>query len=178
MTNPIVKPITLYVSVVGKLSAGLTIVANATGPAILGTGRSFVLNLFFVICTCGYLNLSKLSERRPYILHMLYKNFVHWKQIKFFILSGNSLLRESQFHIANCLKSFDFKLFFVYTVVEGPFFARWHTLFALFCQTYGLLQNPFNPAIAIILAQGLQRYNSPADWARKLFKPSTDSEVC
>jgi len=31
------------------------------------------------------------------------------------------------------------------------------------------------PAIAIIMAQGLQRYNSPADWARKLFKPSTDS---
>jgi len=31
------------------------------------------------------------------------------------------------------------------------------------------------PRIAIILVQGLQRYNSPADWARKLFKPSTDS---
>jgi len=31
------------------------------------------------------------------------------------------------------------------------------------------------PRFAIILAQGLQRYNSPADWARKLFKPSTDS---
>jgi len=29
--------------------------------------------------------------------------------------------------------------------------------------------------MAIIMAQGLQRYNSPADWARKLFKPSTDS---
>ena len=25
------------------------------------------------------------------------------------------------------------------------------------------------------MAQDLQRYNSPADWARKLFKPSTDS---
>ena len=37
------------------------------------------------------------------------------------------------------------------------------------------LLNPFNPAIAIIMAQGLQRYNSPADWARKLLKPSTDS---
>ena len=34
---------------------------------------------------------------------------------------------------------------------------------------------PFNPAIAIIMAQGLQRHNSPVDWARKLFKPSTDS---
>jgi len=35
--------------------------------------------------------------------------------------------------------------------------------------------NPLSPAIAKILAQDLQRYNSPADWARKLFKPSTDS---
>ena len=26
-----------------------------------------------------------------------------------------------------------------------------------------------------ILAEVLQRYNSPADWARKMFKPSTDS---
>jgi len=32
-----------------------------------------------------------------------------------------------------------------------------------------------SPAIAKILAQGLQRYNSPTDWARKVFKPSTDS---
>ena len=32
-----------------------------------------------------------------------------------------------------------------------------------------------SPAITKILAQGLQRYNSPADWARKLFKTSTDS---
>ena len=32
-----------------------------------------------------------------------------------------------------------------------------------------------SPAIAKILAQGLQRYNLPADWARKLFKPSMDS---
>jgi len=35
--------------------------------------------------------------------------------------------------------------------------------------------NPLSPAFAIILAQGLQRYYSPADWARKLFKPFTDS---
>jgi len=31
------------------------------------------------------------------------------------------------------------------------------------------------PRIAIILAQSLQHYNSPADWARKLFKRSMDS---
>jgi len=37
------------------------------------------------------------------------------------------------------------------------------------------LINTLSPAIAKIFAQGLQRYNSPADWARKLFKPSTDS---
>jgi len=36
-------------------------------------------------------------------------------------LYGNSLLPESPLHIVNCLKSFDFELFFVYTlVVEGP----------------------------------------------------------
>jgi len=35
--------------------------------------------------------------------------------------------------------------------------------------------NPSSPAIAKILAQGFQRYNSPADWGRKLFKPSTYS---
>jgi len=32
-----------------------------------------------------------------------------------------------------------------------------------------------SPEIAKILAQSLQRYNLPFDWARKLFKPSTDS---
>jgi len=35
--------------------------------------------------------------------------------VKYLILSGNLLLRESQFHIVNCLMSFNFKLFFVYT---------------------------------------------------------------
>jgi len=38
-------------------SAGLTIVANvatATGPALLGALRSFVLNLFFIICKGGH----------------------------------------------------------------------------------------------------------------------------
>jgi len=58
---------------------------------------------------------GKLSERRHYILHMLYRNFNRWKQAKCFILSENLLLLESQFCIANCLKSFDFNLFFVNT---------------------------------------------------------------
>jgi len=51
-----------------------------------------------------------------YILHMLYRNFIRSKQAKFFILSGILLLRESQFHTVNCLISFDFKLFFNYTL--------------------------------------------------------------
>jgi len=47
---------------------------------------------------------------------MLHKNFTCWKQFKFFILSGNFRLRESPFHIVNCLKLFNFTLFFVYTL--------------------------------------------------------------
>jgi len=44
------------------------------------------------------------------------------KAIYIFYFSGNLLLRESPFHTVNCLKSFDFKLFFVYAlVVEGLF---------------------------------------------------------
>jgi len=44
-------------------------------------------------------------------------------QFKFFILSGNLLLRESPFQIVNCLKLFDFTLFFVYTLklLKAPF---------------------------------------------------------
>jgi len=34
---------------------------------------------------------------------------------KFFILYENFLLRESSFHIVNCLKLYDFALFFVNT---------------------------------------------------------------
>jgi len=37
-------------------------------------------------------------------------------------------------------------------------------------------QDDLSPAIAKILAQGLQGYNTPADWAGKVFNPSTDSE--
>jgi len=35
--------------------------------------------------------------------------------------------------------------------------------------------NSSRPEIAKNLAQDLQRYSSPADWAWKLFKPSADS---
>jgi len=56
-----------------------------------------------------------ISKQGLYILHMLYRNVCLLK-VNFFILSGNLLLRESPFHIASCLKLFDFKLFFVYTL--------------------------------------------------------------
>jgi len=63
-------------------SAGLTLVANAAIPtalALLAASRSFVLNLFFVIWEGGYWNLcapGKLSYLFPYILHMIYLNFI------------------------------------------------------------------------------------------------------
>ena len=80
------------------------------------------------------------SKKCPYILHMLHKNFACWKQFKFFISSGNLLLRESPFDIVNCLKLFDFTSFFVYTlkVIKGP--PSTH-IFALFWKTYDLLQS-------------------------------------
>jgi len=56
------------------------------------------------------------SKKGPYILHMLHKHFTYRKQFKFFILSGHLLLCGSRFHIVNCLKLFDFTMFFVYTL--------------------------------------------------------------
>ena len=55
-------------------------------------------------------------RKGPRTLHMLHRNFIHWKQVHVFILSRNLLLRESPFHFVNCLKSFDFKLFFFCTL--------------------------------------------------------------
>jgi len=86
------------------------------------------------MCKGGYYKLGargKLSDRRPHILHVLYKNFIRWKQVKFFNMSGNLLLRESPFYIVNCLKSFDFKYLFVYTlkVVGGALLAHLHKNF-------------------------------------------------
>jgi len=62
------------------------------------------------------------SKNGPFISHMLHKNSTCRMQFKFFIFSGNLLLRESPFHIVNCLKLFDFTLFFVYTLklLKGP----------------------------------------------------------
>jgi len=47
-------------------------------------------------------------------LHMLYRKFIRWKQVKFFILFENLLLCEIRFQIVNRLKSFGFKSLFVY----------------------------------------------------------------
>jgi len=71
------------------------------------------------------------SKKGPYILHTLHKNFTCWNQFKFFILSGYLLLRESQFHILNCFKLFNFTLFFVYTLklIKGPL---WHIFLLYF----------------------------------------------
>jgi len=81
-------------------------------------------NLRYVICTIYNLEKGPValfvhvtSKKRPYILHMLHKNFTRWKPFKFFILSANLLLRENPFHIVNYLKLLDFTLFFVYTLM-------------------------------------------------------------
>ena len=64
-----------------EYSAGLTIVADvaiATGPAVL------CVKFVFMICKGGYSTLgarSKLSERGPYILHMIYRNIIRWKKV-------------------------------------------------------------------------------------------------
>ena len=89
-------------------------------------------NLWYVIGTTYGLEKRPLplfvhvtSKKGPSILNMLHKSFTRWKQFKFFILSGKFLLRESPIHFLNCLKLFDFTLFFVYTLklLKGPL---WH----------------------------------------------------
>jgi len=64
------------------------------------------------------------------------------KHAKFFFLSGYLLLRETPSHIAICLKSIDFKLFFVYSLncSGAPFGTSTHN-FTLLLQTYDLLQS-------------------------------------
>jgi len=59
--------------------------------------------------------------------------FLRCKQVELFILSKSLLLRESQFNVVNWLKSFDLKLFFVYTLLRGPF---WHLHTILFVIKY------------------------------------------
>ena len=64
-------------------------------------------------------------RKGSYSLHMLYKNIIRWKQVSFLILSGDLLLRVGPFHAVDCVKSVDFKMFFVYilNLLRVPF---WH----------------------------------------------------
>jgi len=74
-------------------------------------------------------------------------------KVKFFILFGNLLLRERIIHTANCLKSFYFKLFFVYTSCGGAFFFRkFAHNFALFWQIHDLLQSLLNVALEWLIS--------------------------
>ena len=92
------------------------------GPAVICA--EFILcdmqgqKLEFIEFRCS----RKTLRKGPYILHKLYGNFSRWKQINFFILSGNLLLRENPFHFVDCSKSFDFKSFFVYLSFWGALF--------------------------------------------------------
>jgi len=38
-------------------------------------------------------SIHVISKTGPYILRVLCRNFIRWKQVKFFILSGKLLLR-------------------------------------------------------------------------------------
>jgi len=59
--------------------------------------------------------LFTLHQTRAPLFYTCYTKILLLKAIQiFFILSGSLLLRESPFHIVNCLKLFDFTLFFVY----------------------------------------------------------------
>ena len=82
-----------------------------------------------------------------YFAHAIQK-LIRWKQIKLLVFSGTLLLRESPFHIINSLKSFDFKLLFVYTLklLSGSL-ANLHIIFFLIWKTYNLLQSLLNVAL-------------------------------
>jgi len=133
-----------------SIGAGLTIVANvaiATGSRFWGLAVLCVRFVLYHMQGCVGVQ-GKLSERGLYILHMLYRNFIRWKQVNFFILSGNLLLHEGTFHIINCLKSFDLKLFFVYTLklLRAPFGTCAYN-FVLFWKTHDLLQSLLSVAL-------------------------------
>ena len=77
------------------------------------------VNFFIIICKGWILDFKYPRQtfgKGHYTFLLLYRNFIRWKQAKFFILPGNLLLRESPFHTVNYLKSFDLKLFFEYTL--------------------------------------------------------------
>jgi len=128
----------------------VTNVAIATGPALLGASRSFVLNVLFIICKGGYWNLGKVSEETLYFAHAIQKLYsLRASEIFHFVWEFASAWKS--IYIANCLKSFDFKLFLVCTVVEGPLLARLYSRFALFCQICVLLQS-VNVALELLIS--------------------------
>ena len=98
--------------------------SNCYGPAVLCVK-------FVLYYTQGWIfelgARGKLPGGCP-IFYTCYTETFRWKQVKFFILSGNLLLRESTFQIVNFLKSFHFKFFFVYTLnlLRDPFWQISH----------------------------------------------------
>ena len=76
------------------------------------------------MCTlCGQRGPSpySLSQKRVPIFCTCYTKNLLLKSRWFFYLSGNLFLLGNNFHLVNCLKSFYFKFFFVYTSLGGPF---------------------------------------------------------
>jgi len=102
-------------------SAELTVVANvaiATGPALLGAPRSFVLNFFICKVWISDFTYPRQTFGKWALFFMLYRNFIRWEQVEFIILSGNLLLCGSPFDTANYWKSCDFTLSFVYSLFQ------------------------------------------------------------
>ena len=81
------------------------------------------------IC-CRYVSSRYIKQGPLYLTHATQK-FYLLKAIQIFILSGSLLLRESPFHTVNCLKLFDFTLFFIYALklLKAPL---WHIFLLCF----------------------------------------------
>ena len=103
-----------------------TVAANAaiaTGPALLWAPRCFVLNFSLLLYLKAHIRIYVPEPRQTFRIGLYFfacaiacRNFIRWKQFKFFVLSENLLLLESPFHIVNCLKSFNLKSFFAHTL--------------------------------------------------------------
>jgi len=139
------KESSLYATKKKKLtgSAGLKIVANiaiAMGPAFLGSPRSFVLNLTLLYARVD-IRICATSQKGGPIFYTCYKkilfaesklNFSFCLGTCFWVEVNRTLWIFWSHLILNCSLSTQSFM--------GPCFSRLHTLFALFCQTYGLLQ--------------------------------------
>ena len=95
----------------------------------------------------GYSNLGvrgKFSGSSPYILHMLYRNFIRWKQVKILIFLGIRFCVKNYISHGKLFGNIWFQIIVLcrdIKFVEGPFLAHLHIIFALFWQTYDLLQD-------------------------------------